>query len=50
MLLDSNNFTIALNGSWGSDKTSLINLAKQELIKLRDYDVNVSSYPILIDF
>lgn len=50
MLSDSNNFTIALNGSWGSGKTSLLNLVKNEIIKLRDYDEDILSYPILIDF
>lgn len=50
MLSDRNNFTIALNGSWGSGKTSLINLIKNEIIKLRDYDGTIESYPVIIDF
>lgn len=50
MLSDRNNFTIALNGSWGSGKTSLINLIKNEIITLRDYDEAIESYPVIIDF
>lgn len=50
MLSDRNNFTIALNGSWGSGKTSLLNLIKNEIITLRDYDETIESYPVIIDF
>lgn len=50
MLSERNNFTIALNGSWGSGKTSLINLIKNEIVRLRDCDEEISSYPIIIDF
>ena len=50
MLSERNNFTVALNGSWGSGKTSLINLIKNEIVRLRDYDEEVFSYPIIIDF
>lgn len=50
MLAEKNNFTIALNGTWGSGKTSLINLIKNEIVRLRDHDEQVSSYPIIIDF
>lgn len=50
MLSEKNNFTISLNGAWGSGKTSLINLIKNEIIRLRDYDEEVSSYPIILDF
>lgn len=50
MLSEKNNFTISLNGAWGSGKTSLINLIKNEIIRLRDYDEEVTSYPIILDF
>ena len=50
MLSEKNNFTISLNGAWGSGKTSLINLIKNEIVKLRDYDEQVTSYPIILDF
>lgn len=49
MLSDRNNFTIALNGSWGSGKTSLINLIKNEIIRLRDYE-GLESYPVIVNF
>lgn len=50
MLSEKNNFTISLNGAWGSGKTSLINLIKNEIIRLRDYDEEIASYPIILDF
>lgn len=50
MLSEKNNFTIALNGCWGAGKTSLINLIKNEIANLIDYDENIESYPIIVDF
>lgn len=50
MLSKKNNFTISINGAWGSGKTSLINLIKNEIIRLRNYDEEVTSYPIVLDF
>lgn len=42
------NITISLNGSWGSGKTSLINLIKREINDNRRY---IKSYfPIIIDY
>ncbi len=49
-LSEKNNFTISLNGAWGSGKTSLINLIKNEIENIRDYDDEISSFPVIVDF
>lgn len=49
MLSEKDNFTVSLNGTWGSGKTSLINLIKKEIIKLRN-DTELTSFPIILDF
>lgn len=50
MLPENKCFTISLNGCWGSGKTSLINLAKKEIEYLCDYDEQITSWPIIVDF
>lgn len=50
LLSESNNFTISLNGAWGTGKTSLINLIKNEIERIRDYDDEILSYPVIVDF
>lgn len=50
MLPENKSFTISLNGCWGSGKTSLINLVKKELEHLCDYDEQITSWPIIVDF
>ena len=50
MLTQNKSFTISLNGCWGSGKTSLINLVKKEIEYLCDYDEQITSWPIIVDF
>lgn len=49
-LSQSECFTVALNGCWGSGKTSLINLIKNHLDYLINYDDSIDFYPVIIDF
>ena len=50
MLPNNQSFTISLNGCWGSGKTSLINLVKKEIEHLCNYDEEITSWPIVVDF
>lgn len=49
-LTQVNSFTVSLNGCWGSGKTSLINLIKNEIYNLQNYDDEIEYFPVILDF
>lgn len=49
-LTQVNSFTVSLDGCWGSGKTSLINLIKNEIYNLQNYDDEIEYFPVILDF
>lgn len=49
-LSQSTSFTVSLNGGWGSGKTSLINLIKNQIEYIQNYDEEIEAYPVILNF